>query len=171
MDSIQQYGDDEDEIESGYDREALRADLVQTTHQSMNMCSLPLAVFSGVPSSSSSSSSSSSMNPFQRKKVADTSQNLPISEMYAPIAGPHHPKKNPNNAGFGLSKIEFTSVNDYTFREQHNSFAASGHALDCTTGAVMGVPVPARAASKAKGGKKNTNEWMFHVFCINLLLY
>ena len=92
--------------------------------------------------------------------------------MYAPIAGPHHPKKNPNNAGFGISKIEFTSVNDYTFREQHNSFAANGHAIDCSTGAVMGVPAPSRAASKTKGGKsQKKNEWMllhqFHSFAIS----
>jgi hypothetical protein len=148
-----QYRDDDDEDNndesSGYNPDQLRSDLVHTSFNS-NVCSMPLAVFSGVPSSSSSSSS----NPFHRNKkpAVDTSLNLPAELMYAPIAGPHHPRKKPSDSAFGISKIEYTSVADYTFREQHNSFAASGHALDCTTGAVLGTAAPGPARSN-KGGK------------------
>ena len=163
-----QYRDDDDEDNndesSGYDPDQLRSDLVHTSFNS-NVCSLPLAVFSGVPSSSSSSSSSSSMNPFHRNKKAavDTSLNLPADLMYAPIAGPHHPRKDPNNSAFGISKIEYTSVANYTFREQHNSFAASGHALDCTTGAVLGTAAPAPARSN-RGGKNTVISHDFPIF-------
>ena len=61
-----------------------------------------------------------------------------VDVMYAPTLGPDHPMRNPNQASYGISKIEYTNVADWSFDEQYNSFQASGRAVDMSTNAIIG---------------------------------
>ena len=72
-----------------------------------------------------------------------------VDVMYAPTLGPEHPMRNPNQSSCGISKIQYTTVADWSFDEQYNSFQSSGRAVDISSNSIINSlhPEPKRAKS------------------------
>lgn len=75
-----------------------------------------------------------------------------VDVMYAPTLGPQHPMRNPHQASYGISKIEYTNVADWSFDEQFNSFQSTGRAVDMSTNAAINSlhQEPKRAKTSGK---------------------
>jgi hypothetical protein len=53
------------------------------------------------------------------------------------VSVPEHPMKKPNQSSYGISKIQYTEVADWSFDEQFNSFQSSGRAIDISDNSVI----------------------------------
>ena len=96
----------------------------------------------------------SSMTPYASGSLTNQLVTT-VDVMYAPILGPDHPMRNPNQASCGISKIQYTSVADWSFDEQYNSFQSSGRAIDISNNSMISSlhPEPKRAKSSGKLSK------------------
>lgn len=68
--------------------------------------------------------------------------NSTVDLMYAPFVGPANPFRThgavPGVRVAGMGRITESSINDYTFHEQFNSYERNGFAIDSTTNEVLG---------------------------------
>jgi hypothetical protein len=74
---------------------------------------------------------------FKASEKSDEPVSNTVSVMYAPTLGPEHPMKKPNQSSYGISKIQYTEVADWSFDEQFNSFQSSGRAIDISDNSVI----------------------------------
>ena len=70
-------------------------------------------------------------------KTDDAPVSNSVAVMYAPTLGPEHPMKKPNQSSYGITKIQYTEVADWSFDEQFNAFQSTGRAVNISDNSII----------------------------------